>query len=136
MSAAVVSEKVESSTKIANVALWIVQIAVAGMFLMAGGAKLSGDPMMVGVFEKIGIGQWFRYLTGTLEVLGAIGLLTPFASGAAALGLVFVMIGAVASHLLILGGSPVSALVLLVASTGIAYGRRDQLTSLFGRIVQ
>src|SRR5579862_284424 len=128
MSAAVVNEKLEGS-KIANVTLWIVQVAVAAMFLMAGGSKLSGDPMMVGVFEKIGIGQWFRYLTGTLEVLGAIGLLTPFASGAAALGLVFVMTGAVITHLLILGGSPAPAVVLLVASAGIAYGRRDQLVS-------
>ena len=130
MSAAALGEKIQESSKVANVTLWIVQIAIGGMFLMAGSAKISGDPMMVGTFEKIGIGQWFRYLTGTLEVLGGLGLLTPFASGAAALGLVFVMIGAVLTHLLILGGSAVPALVLLVASGVITWGRRSQLVSL------
>jgi len=29
-------------------------------------------PMHVATFEKIGLGQWFRYLTGTVEVIGAI----------------------------------------------------------------
>ena len=38
------------------------------MFLMAGFKKFSGDEQMVGLFSAIGIGQWFRYLTGTIEV--------------------------------------------------------------------
>lgn len=130
MSAAVVSEAVEKKSSAANIALWIVQLGVAGMFLMAGGAKLSSDPMMVATFEKISVGQWFRYLTGALEVVGAVGLLTPFASGLAALGLVFVMIGAVLSHLFVLGGSSAPAIVLLVASGVIAWGRRSHLIAL------
>src|SRR4051794_31962104 len=28
-------------------------------------------------FEKVGLGQWFRYLTGLLEVAGGVGLLIP-----------------------------------------------------------
>ena len=54
-----------------NVGLWILQIGAAGMFLMVGFFKLSGDPQMVGLFDAIGLGQWFRYVTGSLEVLGA-----------------------------------------------------------------
>jgi hypothetical protein len=50
------------------IALWIAQIALAGMFLLAGGSKLLGAPAMVGLFDAIGIGQWFRYLTGLIEV--------------------------------------------------------------------
>ena len=38
------------------------------MFFMAGGNKLAGNPQMVGLFDVIGIGQWFRYVTGALEV--------------------------------------------------------------------
>ena len=110
-----------------NVALWVAQVAVAALFLMAGGMKLAGhDPKMVQMFEKLG-GQWFRYLTGSLEVLGAIGLLTPFASCAAAVGLFFVMIGAVITHVVVIGGSPAPAVVLLVLTAVIAYGRRGQL---------
>src|SRR6185295_19795134 len=84
-----------STGKIINVGLWILQIAAAGMFLMVGFFKLSGDPRMVGLFDAIGVGQWFRYVTGSLEVLGAILLLTPRLSGLAALLLVGVMLGAV-----------------------------------------
>ena len=66
-----------STGRVINVGLWILQIGAAGMFLMAGFSKLSGDPQMVGLFDAIGLGQWFRYLTGSLEVLGAVLLLIP-----------------------------------------------------------
>jgi putative oxidoreductase len=46
--------------RFALVALWLTQIAVAAMFLFAGGLKLTGAPEMVGLFNTIGIGQWFR----------------------------------------------------------------------------
>ncbi len=130
MSSHSISERVQGTAKRSNAALWIVQIGVAGMFLLAGGAQVSGNPMMVAMFAKLGIGQWFRYLTGTPEILGALGLLTPFASGLAAAELLVVMFGAVASHLLILGGSPMPALVLLFASGLIGWGRRSQLVAL------
>ena len=44
------------------IALWIdlFQIALAGMFLLAGGSKLLGASAMVALFNTIGIGQWFR----------------------------------------------------------------------------
>ena len=29
---------------------------------------------MVEMFAKLGAGQWFRYLTGALEVIGAVAL--------------------------------------------------------------
>ena len=38
------------------IALWVVQIALAGMFLVAGGSKLLGAPAMVALFNTIGIG--------------------------------------------------------------------------------
>src|SRR2546422_6887230 len=66
-----------STGKIVNVVLWVLQIAAAGMFLMVGFLKLSGDAQLVGLFEAIGLGQWFRYLTGTLEVAGGVLPLIP-----------------------------------------------------------
>ena len=86
-----------------NVVLWVLQIAAAGMFLMAGFSKLSGNEQMVGMFEAIGVGQWFRYLTGALEVAGAILLLIPRTSGLGALMLAGVMAGAVMTHLFVVG---------------------------------
>src|SRR5882724_6392119 len=67
----------DSTGKIVNVALWVLQIAAAGMFLNVGFLKLSGNPQLVSLFQAIGIGQWFRFLTGSLEVAGAILLLIP-----------------------------------------------------------
>jgi uncharacterized membrane protein YphA (DoxX/SURF4 family) len=62
----------ESTGRIINVGLWILQILAAGMFLMAGFGKLSGDPQMVGMFDVIGLGQWFRYLTGSSSSSAAV----------------------------------------------------------------
>jgi len=115
-----------STGKIMNIVLWVLQIGAAGMFLMVGFFKLSGDPRMVGLFDAIGVGQWFRYVTGSLEVLGAILLLIPRLSGLGALLLVGVMLGAVATHLFVVGGSPLGAIILLIVTGVIAWGRRQR----------
>lgn len=110
-----------------HIALWILQVAAAAMFLFAGFPKLAGDPKMVAFFGALGLGQWFRYLTGSLEVLGAALLLIPGLSAFGAVILICVMIGAVFTHLFVIGGSPVMAIVLLIASAVIAWGRREQI---------
>lgn len=96
MSAEVASSS-STYSRASNSALWLVQILVAVAFLGVGIPKLLGDPGMVATFEKVGVGQWLRYLIGSLEVLGAIGL--------AALGLSLMMIGAMSLHFLILGAA-------------------------------
>ena len=123
-----------STGTIINVGLWILQIGAAGMFLMVGFLKLSGDPQMVGLFDAIGLGQWFRYVTGSLEVLGAILLLVPRLSGLGALLLVGVMLGAVPTHLFVVGGSPLSEIILLIVTGVIAWGRRERTMNLVAEI--
>jgi putative oxidoreductase len=119
-----------STGKIVNVVLWVLQIAAAAMFLMVGFLKVSGDAQLVALFEAIGLGQWFRYLTGTLEVAGAFLLLIPRTSGLGALMLAGVMVGAVVTHLFIVGGSPLMAIVLLVVTGVVAWGRRQRTMKL------
>ena len=114
-----------------NVGLWILQIGAAGMFLMVGFFKLSGDPQMVGLFDAIGLGQWFRYMTGSLEVLGAVLLLIPRLSGLGALLLVGVMLGAVPTHLFVVGGNPLPAMILLIVTGVVAWGRRERTMNIF-----
>ena len=123
----------DSTRKIMNVGLWILQIGAAGMFLMAGFSKLSGDPQMVEMFDAIGFGQWFRYVTGSVEVLGAVLLLVPRLSGLGALLLAGVMLGAVATHLFVIGGSPLPAIILLIVTGLIAWGRRQRTMNLFAQ---
>jgi len=100
------------------------------MFLMVGYLKLSGNEQQVGLFQAIGIGQWFRYLTGSLEVAGAILLLIPRMSGLGALLLAGVMAGAVVTHLFIVGGSPLMAITLLFVTTIVAWRRRQRAKNL------
>jgi putative oxidoreductase len=117
----------------ALVALWLTQFAVGAMFLFAGGLKLTGAPEMVGLFDAIGVGQWFRYVTGSIEVVSAVALLVPAWAAFGALLLIPTMLGAVVTHLFIVGGSAVPATVLLIGSLVIAWARRDQLASVWSR---
>jgi hypothetical protein len=59
------------------IALWGLQIGLATLFLFAGGSKLAAAPAMVALFEAIGVGQWFRFVTGLIEVASAVALLVP-----------------------------------------------------------
>jgi uncharacterized membrane protein YphA (DoxX/SURF4 family) len=107
-----------------NITCWVLQGLAAAAFLAAGGSKLAAAPAMVEMFAKLGAGQWFRYLTGSLEVIGAVALLFPKAAFYGAVLLAMVMVGAIVTHLAILGGSPIPALVLLVIVGTVAWLRR------------
>jgi putative oxidoreductase len=113
-----------------SVALWAVRGLLALAFVAAGGAKLYGVPMLVEEFQHIGLGQWFRYVTGGLEIMGAILLLLPRKAALGALLLICIMIGAVITHLFVIGGSPVPAIVLLALNAVVAYAQRGQIALL------
>ncbi len=114
--------------------LWAIRGLLALVFLAAGGVKLYGIPMMVQEFEHIGLGQWFRYFTGGLEVLGALLILTPSLTGIGAVLLTCIMIGATVTHLFVIGGSAVPALVLMALSSIVAYTKRIQIALLLKRM--
>ena len=111
----------------------ILQGLLTAAFLIAGGAKLASALAMVQSFDKLGFGQWFRYLTACLEILGAVGLWIPRASVFAALLLFCVMVGAVAAHRLVLGGDPTPALILLAMSGCVVWLRRTELQAAFAK---
>ena len=113
-----------SSGKTRNRVLWALQILTALVFLAAGIPKLMGVPAMVSAFAKIGFGQWFRYVTGTLETICAVGLLVPRFTFYAALLLAITMVCAIYFCLVILHQSPVAAIVCLLLTGTIAYFRR------------
>ena len=104
--------------------LWTLQIVSAVMFVMAGASKLAGAPMMVQMFDTIGIGQWFRYATGTIEVVSALLLLIPPMSAYAAAVLTATMGGAILTHLFIIGGNPAVPVLLMATTATIAWLRR------------
>jgi UPF0716 family protein affecting phage T7 exclusion len=69
-----------------RIGAWTLQAILAAAFLAAGLAKLAGVPFMVELFEQIGLGQWFRVVTGVVEVTGAVALLVPGLASIGALG--------------------------------------------------
>ena len=109
------------------VALWLTQVALAVMFLMAGGSKLAGVPAMVSLFDAIGLGQWFRYVTGVIEVTSGIALLVPSAAIFGALLLIATMFGAIVTNVFVVPASPVMPLLLLFGAAAVAWARRHQL---------
>ncbi len=118
--------------KAVNIALWTLQVLVALAFVAAGSGKLLGSPDMIALFDAVGIGQWFRYVTGSLEVLGARVLIVPGKAAFGAVLLACVMAGAVVAHLAVLHTAATAPLVLFALTALIAWGRRSQLTGLLG----
>jgi uncharacterized membrane protein YphA (DoxX/SURF4 family) len=112
---------------VALIALWAVQVGLGAMFLMAGGSKLAGAPAMVTLFNVIGIGQWFRYVTGIIEVGSGLALLVPSLAVFGALALVPTMLGAVIAELFIVGDSAVPPAVLLAGVAFVLWSRRHEL---------
>ena len=59
------------------VAIWILRVVLGLTCLTIGAAKLSGAAHSVEYFAAIGWGQWFRFLTGLLDIAGATLLFFP-----------------------------------------------------------
>jgi uncharacterized membrane protein YphA (DoxX/SURF4 family) len=106
------------------ITLWILSGLVALAFIAAGASKLAGAAAMVELFDKVGLGQWFRYFTGLLEVAAAVGLLISRYAFYAAVLLAIVMVGAIIAHVTVLGSSPAAPVVLFVLTGTIAYLRK------------
>jgi uncharacterized membrane protein YphA (DoxX/SURF4 family) len=116
-----------------NTAIWIVQILLALAFAAAGGIKLTQPKEKLVTRMK-----WvedFPVSTvktiGTVEILGALGLILPALTGIlplltplAGIGLMLVMLGAAYTHIR-RGEYPMITvnLFLLVLAAFVAYGR-------------
>jgi uncharacterized membrane protein YphA (DoxX/SURF4 family) len=130
---AVLENKILEGENQMNIVLWIVQILLAAMFLMAGYSK---------AFQPIdALGQMLPWtldlpltlvrFIGVSELLAGIGLVAPALTGIkprltilAAAGLILVMVSAIIFHLSRAEyGYTVFNLVLLALAAFVAYGR-------------
>ena len=124
--------------RIMNMVLWITQGIVAAVFLMAGMMKIAQPKEKL----KEKIGDWVDPVQpiviktiGTLELLGALGLIFPLLLNyltvlvpLAALGLSLTMIGALLLHLKRKEYKETSVnVILLLLTIFIAYGRMELL---------
>ena len=114
-----------------NVALWIIQVVLALLFLFAGGTKLVIPIEEMLKQMPVSLPGWFLRFIGVDEVLGGLGLILPWFLGIrpgltplAAVGLVLIMIGATVVTLMT--GEILMALFPLVVGilcAFVAYGR-------------
>jgi putative oxidoreductase len=104
--------------------VWGVRIVLALAFFAAGSAKLAGAAPMVDVFEAIGAGQWFRYVTGAVETVAAVLLLVPATGFLGGLITLVTMTAAVGTHVFVIGGSFLPALVLALLSAFVVWQLR------------
>jgi uncharacterized membrane protein YphA (DoxX/SURF4 family) len=112
-----------------TIALWVVQVLLAALFMVAGVAKLVMT--LEAMQGPVSLPGWFLRFLGVVEVLGALGLILPGLlrikpglTPLAACGLVIIMIGATVISLI--GGDPKSAMLTVVVgllAAFVAYGR-------------
>jgi putative oxidoreductase len=115
--------------RVATIALRVLRIVVGIDFIIGGVLKLAGAQIMVDLFDRIGAGQWLRYLVGVVELSGGIGVLIPAVSGLAAIGLCALLTAATFTNLAI--GDPLWApLFWLVLAAIIAWRRWPQTKEL------
>jgi putative oxidoreductase len=108
-----------------TIALWVARVLMGALFLFASYMKLSGQPMMVAEFDQVGLGQWFRYLTGVLELIGGVAVLIPSFSAFAAVLLLLVDIGAFIAQVVVLHMDWIHTVVIALILAGLVYFQRD-----------
>ncbi|SLN71722.1 hypothetical protein ROJ8625_03742 [Roseivivax jejudonensis] len=105
---------------------WGLQALLALAFLAAGGQKLASTEAMVQMFDQIGQGQWLRWITGGLEVVAAVLVAIPATAFIGAATIAVIMFGAIFTHLFLIGGTAVPALVLLILAGAVLWLKRPQ----------
>ncbi len=85
-----------------SILIIVVQVVLGLLFVLIGSMTVAGRKMFVENFRRFGYPQWFRIVTGSLEVLGGLGLLIgiwlPWLAALASAGLTLVMLGAVVTE--------------------------------------
>jgi uncharacterized membrane protein YphA (DoxX/SURF4 family) len=100
------------------------RISAGALFLAVGLAKFQSRSIWVQMFTNIGLGDWFRYLTGLIQCTAGLLLLVPRTTKAGAALAGCTMAGAVAVHLFVLdtgvGGAIIPAIILaFLAAVGL-----------------
>ncbi len=110
-----------------NIAVWIVSVLLGLAFVAAGTPKLLGVQQFVDNFHRYGYPDWFRLLTGAIEVGAGLLVFIPRTAWIGAGLLVATMIGAIYTHVSHNEAAMIGApIVLLVLAAIVALARRPQ----------
>ena len=110
-----------------TIIIWLLRLLMAALFLFACFMKLTGQPLMVEEFGLFGVGQWFRYLTGMLELVGGIAILLPAVSVFGAILLLVVDFGAFVAQIFVIHQDWIHTVVVAAILGTLIYLQRDRL---------
>jgi len=111
--------------KICTIIAWICRVAAAVILLQTLFFKFTAAPESVYIFTKVGLEPWGRIGSGVAELIAAILILIPPTTWLGAGLALAVMVGAIFSHLTVLGvvvmddGGLLFALALCVAVSSV-----------------
>jgi hypothetical protein len=109
-----------------KIASWVLAIAIAAILVQTLYFKFTGAPESIYIFEKTGLGDAGRYGSGLAELLASILLFIPRTRVLGALLALGVIVGAIFSHLTVLGievmgdGGTLFYLALIVCACSLA----------------
>jgi len=86
-----------------NITSWTLRIAAAVILLQTLYFKFSGHSESVELFTKLGVEPWGRIGTGVIELIAGILLVIPATAFIGAFIGVGLMLGAILSHLIVIG---------------------------------
>ena len=117
-----------NKNKVKTITMWSLTGLLAVMFMLAGYSKFDVSAGWVERFVSWGYAPWFASVIGAAEIAGGIGLFIPKTSIFAAFGLVLIMLGAIATHLLNgEAGHIVTPLIYLAVLSAIIVLRRQKV---------
>lgn len=103
-------------------------------FLYFGLRKLTGYSTDVAIYDAIGFGQVPRYITGSVEVIGAGLLWKRGLEGFAGLLLLATMVVGLSALLIWVGPPYWHMLVLMAASATVTFAYREQVLRLIWQV--
>ena len=108
---------------------WLPRIAIALFFLSFGSEKFSSHGPWIRIFARIGFGDWFRYLTGALQVGGALLMLVPPLVPVGAAVLACTMVGAIITNIWILHTGLTAIIPAALLAAVVFVGLRSVIAS-------
>lgn len=128
----------DATSKTGRIVSWLCRITAAVILLQTLFFKFTGAPESIYIFTKVGMEPWGRYVTGTVELIAAILLLSRCHAWLGALLALGVISGAIVSHLTVLGIEVQGdhgllfalAITVFLTSAIVAYLHRGQIPFL------
>jgi uncharacterized membrane protein YphA (DoxX/SURF4 family) len=116
--------------------IWALRIVLGLAFILFALMKLSGREAMIAEFDAVGLGQWFRYFTATLELIGGILVLIPSVSVFGAILMLVVDLGALVAQVTILHIDWIHTVVIAALVALLIYLQRGTLARVISRSAQ